>query len=372
MEETTGTKEPEAERSLPRLVLDDIRQTDLRGSLRRDLRDLYRFYLSEDRRAELAGMGTMRGIVWFWIWLVRSLYLKLTPARRVTLLIALVFLSMNRIQWTMGTAEVSIHLGFVGVVLVFIVLMLELKDKLLAHDEIEVARQVQLALLPRSHPTVGGWSIWSHTQPANDVGGDLVDYLDLDGRRVGIVLGDVAGKGLGAALLMSKLQATLRALAPAAISLGDLGNRLNTILVRDGLENRFATLFYFELEPGGSVVRYLNAGHNPPLLVARNGEIRLLRAESPPLGMLAESRYTERTVDLGPRDMLIVYSDGVTEARNDGDMEFGDERLRAVAASLKGADATSAGHGVIEAVQAFIGEVRPHDDLSVVVVARTL
>ncbi|MFQ5626458.1 MAG: SpoIIE family protein phosphatase, partial [Methyloligellaceae bacterium] len=140
------------------------------------------------------------------------------------------------------------------------------QDKLLARDEIEVARQVQLARFPQEQPRLPGWAVWSYTRPANDVGGDLVDYIELDSGRLGVALGDVAGKGLGAALLTAKLQATLRALVPECRTLDELGGRLNTILHRDGLDNRYATLFYLELAHEGGHVRFLNAGHNPAIV----------------------------------------------------------------------------------------------------------
>src|SRR5262249_41074095 len=141
---------------------------------------------------KLAEMGTLKGILWFWVWLVKSLMMKLTPTRRLALLIAMVTWIGG--DWSIKSEKVQlvVHMSSIGIILLIIVLMLELKDKLLARDEIEVARQVQLALLPQRHPSLEGWSIWSHTQPANDVGGDLVDYVPLDGARLGVALGDVA------------------------------------------------------------------------------------------------------------------------------------------------------------------------------------
>src|SRR5262245_57871507 len=135
-----------SEPSLGRMVLTDLKQTDLPGSFRRDLREIYRFYLTDERRAELARMGTVRGIFWFWGWLAKSLLMKLTPARRLALLAAALLVMMGEVRTRMGEVELTVHMTMVGVVLILIVLMLELKDKLLARDEIEVARQVQLAL----------------------------------------------------------------------------------------------------------------------------------------------------------------------------------------------------------------------------------
>src|SRR5262249_53337027 len=249
--------------------------------------------------------------VTFWGWLFKSLMMKLSPARRLALLGGLLLLMLSGIDWRFGDVQIRIDFRLVGTAAMLAVLMLELKDKLLARDGIEGARQVQLALLPSRHPKVEGWSIWSYTRPANDVGGDLVDYLDLQDGRLGIALGDVAGKGLGAALLMAKLQATLRATAPETASLAGLGQRMNSILLRDGLDNRYATLFYFEIAPGSGGVRCLNAGHNPPLALRASG-IESIRAGSPPLGMLGASRFVEDSFELMPGEMLVAYSDGLT------------------------------------------------------------
>ncbi|HET9480917.1 MAG TPA: PP2C family protein-serine/threonine phosphatase, partial [Candidatus Polarisedimenticolia bacterium] len=209
--------------------------------------------------------------------------------------------------------------------------------------------------------------------PANDVGGDLLDYVPLGNERLGVVLGDVAGKGLGAALLMAKLQATLRAAAPEAEGPGALGARLNEILLRDGLDNRYATLLYFELEPGSGAVRYLNAGHPPPCLVraARRGApVETGSSVSPPLGMIPGARMIEQRLEASDGDLVLLYSDGLTEARNEQDEEFGGERLAALLPALSGMDAARAGERILEAVDRFLAGWRLHDDLTLVVLSR--
>ena len=267
------------------------------------------------------------------------------------------------------TRILTLELARWGALFLLVVLMLELKDKLLAKDEIQVARQVQLALLPRTHPELPGWSLWSYSRPANDVGGDLVDYLDLDGFRHGVLLGDVAGKGLGAALLSSKLQATLRALVPQALSLEDLCTQVNTIFYRDGLPNRYATLFYAELQYDSGSVRYVNAGHNPALAIRRDS-VERLGASGLPLGMLEGSGYEEASLNLDPGEMLFIYSDGVTEAENIDSEEFGIERLEALTPQLRKLDPESAGHLVLTEIDLFLDGLRPADDLSMVIVKR--
>jgi sigma-B regulation protein RsbU (phosphoserine phosphatase) len=359
--------EPSA--SLRRTVMQDLRRGDLSMSLRHDLRQIYRFYLDEEQRARLAAMGRIRRAVWVVIWVLKGLLMKLSPPRRLVLLATLVMWFFGTLTLNLGENELTVDLRHWAFPILLIVLMMELKEKVLARDEIEVARQVQMALLPREHPEPTGWSLWSYMRPANDVGADLVDYLDLGPRRFGVALGDVAGKGLGAALLTAKLQATLRALVPDCASLGSLGEKLNAILNRDGLDNRFATLFYFEIEPGSGRVRYLNAGHNPPYVV-RARAIESLAPSSLPLGMMPDARGIEGGLVLEPGDLLVVYSDGLTEARSIADEEFGDDRLRALLPSLRDLPPERAGARILEEVNAFLGSERPHDDLSLIVALR--
>ncbi len=356
--------------SLRRMVMQDLRRGDLSSTLRRDLGQIYRFYLDEDRRARLERMGRLRRAFWVVVWLLKGMLMRLTPPRRLLVLASLVMWGLvGTVHFGTEGSGFDINVHRWSYIPLLIVLMLELKDKLLARDEIEVARQVQLALLPQEHPRIEGWWLWSYMRPANDVGADLVDYIDLGEGRLGVVLGDVAGKGLGAALLTAKLQATLRALLPGCRSLSDLGARLNGILHRDGLENRFATLFYFEIDPGGGRVRYLNAGHNPPFLLRADG-LQALPASSLPLGMMPAVSCTEGHIELRPGDLLVIYSDGLTEARNALEEEFGEARLRALLPRIRSLSPEQAGLRVLGEVNAFLGAERPHDDLSLIVALR--
>jgi phosphoserine phosphatase RsbU/P len=355
--------------SLRRTVIQDLKRGDLSSALKRDLRQIYGFFLDEERRAHLARMGRLRRCFWVIAWLLKSLLMRLSPSRRLLLLGSLILWIWNRTEIQVGDAALSLNLRFWSFPLLLLVLMMELKDKLLARDEIEVARQVQIALLPREHPRFAGWSIWSYMQPANDVGADLVDYIDLGRRGLGVVLGDVSGKGLGAALLTAKLQATIRALLPGHPSLASLGAELNTILHRDGLDNRFATLFFFEIEEGKGEIHYLNAGHNPPFVV-REESVEPLAASALPLGMMQHVEYAEGHLSLAPGDMLLVYSDGLTEARNAGDEEFGEQRLRALLPLIRPLPVDQAGLRILHEVNVFLAGERPHDDLSLIVALR--
>jgi hypothetical protein len=351
------------------LLFKDLRPADLPRNFRRDLKQLYRFYLDEERRAQLAAMGRVRRAFKIVAWLLKSLLSKLSPGRRLALFAALVMCFLGKVHLEFPGQGFRTDLRLWGFLILLLVFMLELMDKVLVKDEIEVARKVQLALLPSRHPQPEGLSLWSFMRPANDVGADLVDYIDLPGGRLGVVLGDVAGKGLGAALLTAKLQATLRALIPACPSLSELGSQLNAILFRDGIDNRFVTLFYFEIEPASGRMRYLNAGHNPPFVLRASG-LEALPASAIPLGMMAGTTYAESELRMHAGEALVVYSDGLTEARNAEDEEFGTDRLRALMPRLRGLSAETGVRLIIDEVDGFLAGERPHDDMSLVVLLR--
>lgn len=354
-----------------RSVFGDFRPHEIPRSIRTEIRSIYRFYLDEERRAEIEKMRTPKRVLTLPLWLLRSLLLKLTPQRRTLLIASLIIAFLGRLHFHFQDVDVTFDATPWAFLMVLFVLALELKDKLLAKDEIAVARQVQLAILPSSDPTWPGWRIWSHTRPANDVGGDLIDYIEEPSPgALGIALGDVAGKGLGAALLMAKLQASLRATAPGAPDLASLGARLNGILCRDGLDNRFATLFYLEAPAQGGPTRFLNAGHNPPLL-ARAGEVVLVEQASRPLGMFPESEYSEGRLELAPGDLLVIYSDGLVEAHDAAEREFGLDRLKDLVGTLRDRPPAEAGRVILEEVNRFLGEDRPQDDLSLILLQRS-
>jgi sigma-B regulation protein RsbU (phosphoserine phosphatase) len=358
------------EAGLGRVVFDDLRRSRLQRDLLQDIKDLYYFYLDEDTRTRLAGMGRVKRAFWILGWLLKSMLLKLSPLRRILLLLSgiLVFL-VGDYSFTWRDWAISANLRPWGWLLLLLVLMLELKDKLVAKDEIQIARQVQIALLPHENPLIPGWAVWCYSRPANDVGGDLVDYIEMDGFRHGVVLGDVAGKGLGAALLSAKLQATLRALVPDAVALDDLATRVNTIFHRDGLDNRYATLFYTELEYDSGMLRYLNAGHNPAFLI-RAESVEKLGASSFPLGMMPDTDYKEFGLQLEPGDMLLAYSDGLTEAQNPRGEEFGLERLEALLPEFRNLPPEKIGALILREADRFLEDRRAGDDLSLVVIVR--
>lgn len=359
-----------SEPKLSQTLLHDVRRGDFRRTLRRDWSEMKEFYLDEARKERLQQMGKFnRFFVSGW-WLLKSLFLKLTPARRLMLALSFIFvLSGQSINLDEGSVHASAETKVFGFALVLFVLMLELKDKLLAQSELAAGRSVQRALTPKTNPSVPGWELWLMTKPANEVGGDLVDYLELGPNRFGIALGDVAGKGLKAALLMVKLQATLRALAADYDSLALLGKKLNTILRRDGLPESFISLVYLEVQSDSNNVRLLNAGHMPPIIL-RDYKLTELPQGAAALGVLAEPNFVEQKIAMQNGDALLLYSDGLIEARNEFGDFFGEQRLNNLLPTLTGFSSTEIGVRLLSEVERFVGDARAHDDLSLVVLKR--
>jgi sigma-B regulation protein RsbU (phosphoserine phosphatase) len=353
-----------------RHLWNEVQRNGLRRSIDRTFVDLQDFYLDDRARERLLGMRKVRRAIYLVAWLLKSLFFKLTPARRVLFVLSVVLMwQASSIEQRGQMTHISVHFPFLGIATLLLILMLELKDKLVARDELEAGRSVQRALMPDSNPTIPGWDVWLFTRSANDVGGDLVDYVPVADGRFGIALGDVAGKGLPAALLMAKLQSTLRALALEETSLVALGQKTNRILCRDGLPNRFATLVYLDVSAHSGFVRLLNAGHLRPIVI-RGRTLEELPIGAMALGMLPEATYFEQGVELADRDVLIVFSDGLTEAMNSQEEFFSDERLRDRLPALAGMAAQDIGTRIVAAVDEFVGDARPHDDLSLVVLRR--
>lgn len=338
-------------------------------TLHRELEDIWDFYISEEERTRLEQMGLFRRWMFSAGWLLKNMLLKLTPLRRVLFLVGVVFLLLRVTVTDIDGVQVRSNWEIVGALLILLVLMLELKDKVLARDELEAGRKVQDALKPPRSPHVPGWSLWLFSRPANEVGGDLVDYIGIRGDRLGVVLADVTGKGLTAALLMAKLQATIRALAPDASSVSGLLTKVNEIIHRDSPRSIFASLLYVEITPSADMLRFANAGHHPPILLRKEGLTEMPKGETA-IGLTDQTSYNEHRITLQTGEVFLAYSDGLTEARNERGDFYGTERLRAVLAQQSGRPADAIGESLVSAVERFIGERRAFDDISLIILRR--
>lgn len=237
--------------------------------------------------------------------------------------------------------------------------------------ENEQAAEIQRRILPARAPDVPGMDLAGHNDPCRTVGGDYYDYIAYDDGRVAVVLGDVAGKGMSAALLMSNLQPRVQLLAEDPKNLGDLISRLDKSLVAHCPSNRFITLFFGLIHPNTGKLVYCNAGHNPPLLVHADGTVDRLPAGGTVLGMIPEIGYEQSEAVLEKDDILAIYSDGITEAANPSGEEFGEERLAELLREKRGQPASDVVDDVIDAVADWTANAPAEDDMTVVIARRT-
>ena len=253
----------------------------------------------------------------------------------------------------------------------FFVLVLELRDKLGLKGDLEVARQIQFGLLPFEPIERDGVSIVSTMRPANTVGGDYFDVIDIGDGRLALAVGDVAGKAMPAALLMALLQGSLRTLLSAGFRGNELVAKLNAHLHANIPSNRLVTFFYGELDTATGVLRYVNAGHNPPFLLSARQPSARLGATGMVLGVISDGVYEAMEVTLEPGDRLLLYTDGVTEATNPADEEYGDVRLEAYVRDRQREPGRQLLDGIVADVLRFCGTARPHDDMTLMCLDRS-
>jgi len=249
-------------------------------------------------------------------------------------------------------------------------------------DELRMAQRVQKELFPRALPPIQGLDYAAVCQPARGVSGDYYDFLPLGEGKLGLLLADVSGKGMSAALLGASLHASVRANAPAAGDrTGEVLVRANTRLYETTTAERYATVFYGVYNAASRMLTYSNAGHNPPMLL-RGGECIRLDSLTPPVGMIAELPARQKTIALEPGDWLLIYSDGIPEAeRGPGGaddrlsssalprpIEFGDEGILAAFANLRHGSAEAVCQGILEAVRTHATGQRQADDLTMIAV----
>ena len=240
--------------------------------------------------------------------------------------------------------------------------------------ELRLASKIQHDLLPESSPFIPGYDIAGKTIPARMVGGDYFDFIPVGQSRWAICLGDVSGKGLPASLLMANLQATIRGQTSVHDSPSGCLNRSNTLLCRSTGRNKFVTFFYCILDARQHRLHYSNAGHDPPLFFPRwdSGPQPTVRLEAggTVLGVLEDTSYEEEVILLNPGDLLLLYSDGITEANGDAEEEFGEPRLISVAREHRGDSAVELVERILGSVGAHTGDRPQYDDMTLVVVKR--
>jgi sigma-B regulation protein RsbU (phosphoserine phosphatase) len=232
--------------------------------------------------------------------------------------------------------------------------------------EMQIAREIQLSLFPKTFPDVVGFEIAARTEACYEVGGDHYDVIPLSNGRVALAVADVSGKGAPASLLMASVHAWLRALAGTETP-RDLAAKLNRFLFENTQANRYVTMFYGELDAEKGRLLYVNAGHVPPYLRRRDGRRCRLEDGGPVLGLLEDADFAEGEALLGPGDLVTLVTDGVTEAASESDEEFGDPRCWEALDARAAARASEVVDGLASAVGVWAGVGRPSDDLTIVV-----
>lgn len=366
-------------RSLRELFTQGVTSRGLLELLQTDPRETLRFFSKE------IDFTSLRPRPWYEryplaVWKIfLAMAYRLSPPRRILfagavpiLLGGWVFAFLQRLpRGDFSTPPTPFEWTLAAGSLLLFLLILELRDKLALKGDLEVARQIQFGLLPFRPYRRPGLTVDAAMQPANTVGGDYFDVIELAEGTVAVVLGDVAGKGMPAALLMALLQGSLRTLLTAGLRGTALMSKLNAHLHENIPRNRLVTLFYAEVDPVSGRVSLVNAGHNPPFVLRGDGGLERLRATSVALGVVPGGDFEGKSLVLGERDRVFLYTDGITEAFDARDQEYGEERLEAALRASAGLPPPKLLEAVERDVLAFCGSERPRDDRTSMVVGRT-
>jgi phosphoserine phosphatase RsbU/P len=337
---------------------------DLWSQFAADARSSYGFYGRDVDWEEIRKLPYWRQPLhlakeFFW-----ALLLKMSPARRVLLLVALVMLLISGFRS-------DVNFEIVAAILFLLLLSLELADKVTMKRDLEIAREIQTWLVPSQPPEVTGANIAFATRPQNSVAGDYYDAFypnPEDREKLMVVIADVAGKSVPAALLMATLQASLRTIAGENAPLADLVARLNRYACAHSLNGmRFTTAVLGEYNTASRRLTYVNAGHNAPILRRANGAVETLEAGGLPLGIRLDRPYETASLELRPGDVLILFTDGVVEAFNESGEEFGNERWLGAIRSLPDWDASQTLQFLMQRVDDFVGATRQSDDITCLV-----
>jgi sigma-B regulation protein RsbU (phosphoserine phosphatase) len=341
-----------------------------------DARQSYALYSREVDWDALEGRSRFKR----WLhatWAVfQSMLMKLSPARRVLLLAAMVLL-LYPLPALLFVENVAAETGLIkmfvlGAAFLFVLLALELADRVTMKRDLEIAREIQHWLIPERPPAIQNADLAFATRPANTVSGDYYDVLPRPsdhGERWLLVVADVAGKSIPAALLMATFQASLHTLIGASETLCDLAAGLNGYATAHSQGGRrFTTAFFAEYNCASRVLNYINAGHNSPILKRANGNFEPLNATGLPLGIPApHEEYTQNSVQLAHGDTLVIYTDGLVEAVNAQGVEFGEDRLLAALRFPVKETSALMLERLFAEVGRFVGETHQQDDITCVV-----
>jgi sigma-B regulation protein RsbU (phosphoserine phosphatase) len=374
----------------------DFKKEDLGKLFTYETPEAYRFFARGINTAELEGLPWHRRAAKYVQGFFLAFTMRLSPARRVIYGLALAACVIGVVQLFNGIGMVSMRMPFplqfirvgvpgpvfaqgtiallLGFLLMNLLVLLEVADRLSLKRDLEVAREIQQAMLPDGMWSGPGVEAFGLTKPANTVGGDFYDILPRPDGTVIVALGDVAGKASPAALLMALLLAMMRTLVEEGLTIAELVARLNVQVGRHAPPSRFITLFVASYDPRTGDMQFVNAGQTPPLLRRRDGAIERLTTGGIALGMFEGSTYSAGAAHLDPGDALVMYSDGITEAEDPAGVAFDEAGLERTLALYPGtfpeATAASVGQAIFDAVERHRRDSRLADDLSVLVLSR--
>jgi serine phosphatase RsbU (regulator of sigma subunit) len=347
---------------------------DLWNQFAADARSSYGFYGKDVAWEEIQKLPRWKRafpVVRQFFWALMN---KLSPARRVLLLVGLVMLLVADVKFSGGDkGNVDINLQFLAALLFLFLLSLELADKVIMKRDLEIAREIQTWLVPSEPPVIPNAEVAFWTRPQNSVAGDYYDafYPVADaasGGKLMLVMADVAGKSVPAALLMATLQASLRTLASQGLALTPLAQRLNHYACEHSLGGqRFTTAVLGEYDPSSCKLAYVNAGHNSPIIRRSDGSTERLESGGLPLGITAEATFVTSEVELHSGDILVLFTDGVVEAFNSAGQEFSDARWLSLVRNLPAVPAKESLQLLMMSVETFVGQTRQSDDITCLV-----
>jgi sigma-B regulation protein RsbU (phosphoserine phosphatase) len=346
-------------------ITDGMALRQLWSQFHADARSSYRLYSQEIDSRRMPGVGRVRHVFRMAKLFMWAIIDKLSPARRVLLLIALILFFPSMHLTGFSTSGI-----FWGCILLLVLLVLEIADRVVMKRDLQIAKEIQAWLLPPGPPQVAGLEIAFATRPANTVAGDYYDVFPRPASHSPsvtylIAIADVAGKSIPAAMLMATYQASLKTLTGISSSLIDLVGRMNNYACGNSQDGRrFTTTFIAEYDPATRGLVYVNAGHNPPILRRQTGAIERLTSGGIPLGIQENAPYESETVTLQCGDWLVIFTDGVTEAENIRQEEYGEARFMVLLYANQTMMPPVLLSTILADIEHFVGNTPQHDDIT--------
>jgi len=348
-------------------ITDGLKAEQLWGQFKADATSSYGLYKREITVVDEQKKTHHWEIVKEFFWAVLR---KLSPVRRIMLLAGLVLSFFPIARWEVSGASYSISLNLFGTLFLFALLILEIGDRVVMKRDLEIAREIQMWLIPEAPPPVQGLDIAFVNRPANTVAGDYYDVLlRQDGSRAVIVVADVAGKSIPAGLLMATFQASLKTLLHHTNSLLELVNGVNDYCcAHSNGGRRFTTAVVAEYDVASHNLTYVNAGHNAPILLRADGRVEHLERGGLPFGISGQVPYDIANVQLESGDILLIFTDGLVEAVNEPGEEYGEPRLLKIIPALRAYRAQEGVNNLMAELNRFTGMAHQHDDITCLLV----